>query len=117
MAFSKVRKYQKDWTELAKTVTSRGAEMDDKEKLGIKLFLKQLANEYYDLELLSKGVVDTGKQKQAMEAAKDFRTKVRAIDDSITIGASLDKFNEIYPDTAKDLSLFLELLQDVPDEL
>jgi len=117
LAFSKVRKYQKDWDKLADSVKTRGNDMDDKEKLGIKLFLKQLSNEYYDMELLTTGVVDADKKSQAISVAKDLRAKVRAIDDSITVGASLDKFQELYPETKKELSQFFELLQDVPDEL
>lgn len=117
MAFSKLQKYQKDWDKLADTVKTRGNEMDDKEKLGIKLFLKQLSNEYYDLELLTRGVLDAEKKEKALAVAKDFRSKVRAIDDSITIGASLDTFQSLYPTTASDLSTFFTLLQDVPDEL
>ena len=51
MAFSKLLKYQKEWSNLADSVKTRGSEMDEKEVLGVKFFLKQLANEYYDMEV------------------------------------------------------------------
>jgi len=53
LAFSKVLKFQKEWHSLADSVSARKSEMDQKEILGIKLFLKQLANEYYDMEVAS----------------------------------------------------------------
>ena len=116
MAFSKVLKYQKDWRTLADSVKVRRAEMDEKEVLGIKLFLKQLANEYYDMELLSKGILDPGKAEQAKVLAKKFRTEIRECDDSASAG-NLEKITENYSSSAKDISDFLELLQDVPDEI
>lgn len=42
-------------------VQKRSAEMDQQEVLGLKLFFKQLANEYYDMELLTKGIQDKDK--------------------------------------------------------
>ena len=47
------------------TVAKRSAEMDQKEVLGLKLFLKQLANEYYDMELLTRGIQDETKVASA----------------------------------------------------
>ena len=74
MAFSKILKYQvwqydllcaycfttiylniivqSDWTKLADTIKTRNTEIDENEVLNIKRFLKQLANEYEDMELL-----------------------------------------------------------------
>lgn len=52
MAFSKISKFQKDWKVLAESLEKRNlAEIDEKELLSIKFFLKQLANEYYDMEV------------------------------------------------------------------
>lgn len=52
MAFAKVQKYQKEWDKLAESVKKRGAaDVDEKEIISIKFFLKQLANEYFDMEV------------------------------------------------------------------
>eukprot|EP00607_Mallomonas_marina_P008146 CAMPEP_0182425110 /NCGR_PEP_ID=MMETSP1167-20130531/11439_1 /TAXON_ID=2988 /ORGANISM="Mallomonas Sp, Strain CCMP3275" /LENGTH=171 /DNA_ID=CAMNT_0024605475 /DNA_START=126 /DNA_END=641 /DNA_ORIENTATION=- len=116
LAFSKVQKFQADWKTVANSVKERGDKMDTKEILNIKAFLKQLANEYYDLDLLTQSISDPVKVNQAKSLAKEFRVKIRECDDSATAG-SLQKINENYPVTNKLLNDFLVLLQDVPDEL
>ena len=116
LAFSKVVKFQKDWDALAKSVESRGNQMDDKEILAIKLFLKQLANEYYDMDLLVSGVLDPKKAAEAKAIAKDFRSLIRQCDDAASDG-NLKKILEVYPKTSAELKDFLALLQDVPDEI
>jgi hypothetical protein len=68
------------------------------------------------MELLAKGITDPQKAKQAKELAKSFRTKVRECDDAATKG-DIAKIQENYVTTAGQLTTFLELLQDVPDEL
>jgi hypothetical protein len=50
-AFSKLLKYQKDWSAISTSAQKRGSEMDSQEILSIKRFLKALANEYYDMEV------------------------------------------------------------------
>ena len=52
LAFSKLIKYQKDWNDLASSIEKRKDEIDDKEIINIKFFLKQLANEYFDMEVV-----------------------------------------------------------------
>ena len=116
MAQSKLIKYQNEWNKVANSVKTRGNDMDLKEQLGLKQFLKQLANEYYDMELLTKGIVDTNKKEQAKLIATDFRTKIRECDDAITDG-NINKITDIYPVTSKELKDFFLLLQDIPDEL
>jgi len=116
LAFQKVIKYQKDWKLLAEGLRPRVAEVDSKEALNIKTFLKQLANEYYDLEILSKSISDPAKAKVAMELAKDFRAQMRANDDAATAG-NIQKIVDSYPSTAKDLQDFLDLTSDIPDEI
>ena len=90
--------------------------MDEKEVLGLKFFLKQLSNEYYDMELLSTGIVDKAKASEALEIAKGFRKNIRACDDAASAG-NIGLITEKYPSTSQQLKTFLELLQDVPDEL
>lgn len=90
--------------------------MDDKELMAIKVFLKQLANEYNDLIVLSNGIVDGEKRTQAKDLAKVFRVQIRECDDAVSAG-NLGKILENYPVTAKELNTFLEFLQDVPDEI
>ena len=122
MAFSKLLKYKSEWTKLADTVknrvasTSTDTKIDDKEITGIKIFLKQLANEYYDMDLLSKGIVDSTKVARAKEIAKDFRAKIRECDDSASNG-NLNKIVENYPITSGEIQEFIDLMNDVPDEL
>lgn len=57
MAFMKIAKYQNDWKALAESVEKRKAEIDAKEIISIKFFLKQLANEYYDMEVFSSYII------------------------------------------------------------
>lgn len=116
MAFSKILKYQKDWNNLAATVKSRSAEMSQQEVLGMKAFLKQLANEYRDMQLLGTGITDKDKQQQSMEVAKEFRKIIRECDDAASDN-NFNKIMELYPRSAELLDSFLALLQDVPDEL
>jgi hypothetical protein len=116
VAFQKVIKYQKDWRVLTESIKPRVAEVEGKEVTAIKVILKQLANEYYDLELLSKSITDPDKAAAALALAKDFRVQMRANDDAATAG-NIQKIVDSYPSTAKDLSDFLDLLSDVPDEI
>jgi len=116
MAFSKVLKYQTEWDKLAGSIKARSTEIDEQETQGIKIFLKQLANEYGDLELLSKGILDPTKAETAKSIAKTFRKQIRECDDAAS-ERNFAKILEIYPATAKELSDFLGLLQDVPDEI
>ena len=116
LAFQKVIKYQKDWKLLVDALRPRVAEVESKEALNIKTFLKQLANEYYDLEVLSKSISDPAKAKLAMDLAKDFRAQMRANDDAASAG-NIQKIVDSYPSTAKDLQDFLDLTSDVPDEI
>ena len=116
LAYSKIVKYQKDWDDLAKSVQNRGDQMDEKEVLAIKLFLKQLANEYYDMDLLISGILDPTKASEAKSLAKDFRTLIRQCDNAASDG-NLNKIVEVYPKTSNELKDFLALLQDVPDEI
>ena len=143
MAFSKIKKFQADWKVLADSLSTRQNDVDDREIISIKFFLKQLANEYYDMEvyyfrsydvlskiflspsivtvtqLLGKGISDPQKSAEALKLAKDFRAKIRECDDSSSksIKEGLDKITQNYPVTSKELSSFFELMQDVPDEL
>ena len=90
--------------------------MTEQEILGIKAFLKQLANEYSDMDLLSKGIIDPKQAEEARAVGKEFRKLIRACDDAASEG-NLDKILELYPKTADLLNKFLVYLQDVPDEL
>lgn len=116
MAFSKLLKYQSDWKKLSDNLASRDYNIPEPEILNTKLFLKQLANEYYDMELLVKGITDPTKAVKAKEIMKDFRNKIRECDDAASNG-NVAKIGENYPVTSSELNEFLGLLQDVPDEL
>jgi hypothetical protein len=90
--------------------------MDDKEILAAKAFMKSLANEYRDMELLSTGILDAGKAEEARDTAKAFRKVVRACDDAAT-NSDMKKVAELYPESASLMDKYLGFLQDVPDEL
>lgn len=117
IAFQKVLKYQKDWKTVTEALKPRDlAKVEGPEVTAIKVLLKQLANEYYDLELLSKSITDPAKASAALDLAKDFRVRMRANDDAATAG-NLQAIVDSYPATAKDLTDFFDLLNDVPDEI
>ena len=103
LAFSKLLKYQKEWTKLTENMKGRTVQMDDKEIVGTKLFLKQLANEYNDMTLLSKSILDSTKAEKAKDIAKDFRTRVRDCDDAMTNGDT-SKIIDNYPSTTNNES-------------
>ncbi|KAJ1431610.1 hypothetical protein B484DRAFT_430215 [Ochromonadaceae sp. CCMP2298] len=116
LAFSKILKYQGDWKKLAATITSRPTEMDDKEILAAKAFMKSLANEYRDMELLSTGIMDKDKAQEARDTAKEFRKVVRACDDAAT-DSNMKKVAELYPESALLMDKYLGFLQDIPADL
>jgi hypothetical protein len=90
--------------------------LSEQEVLGIKAFLKALANEYGDLELLSGGIQDDTRKKAAITDAKEFRKLIRQCDDAASAG-DFNKINKLYPVTAALLNSVLSSMQDVPDEL
>ena len=51
LAFQKVAKAQKEWKRFVETAEQRKNDIDDAEITRIKSYLKQLANEYYDMEV------------------------------------------------------------------
>ena len=114
--FLSFHSFQGEWDKLAGSVKNREKEIDEKEVLSIKVFLKQLANEFYDMELLSKSINDPVKQKDAKEIAKVFRLEIRECDDAAGKG-NIAKIIELYPKTATELKDFFGLMQDVPDEI
>lgn len=50
---------------------------------------------------------------------KDFKVKVRECDDALTNGENggFQRILDNYPSTSKEISDFLVLMQDIPDEL
>lgn len=62
------------------------------------------------------GMTDESKVTKAKEIAVDFRKKIRECDDA----ASNNNFNKIienYQVTSKEMNDFIDLMNDVPDEL
>ena len=107
---------QNDWDVLAKSIAPRQDSIDTAELLNIKYFFKQLANEYYDMDLLLSSINDPTKRAEAKALAKSFRENIRACDDAAS-DSNVKKILEIYPKSANQLKTFFLLLQDVPDEL
>eukprot|EP01038_Epipyxis_sp_PR26KG_P014936 gene14936-20092_t len=116
IAFSKVIKFKNDWKQVIETIKSRQSDLTDVEVQNIKIFLKQLANEYGDMDLLSRSITDQDKAVKARTIAKDFRKQIRACDDAIS-EKQFNKVIEVYPATEKQLTEYLDLLSDVPDEI
>lgn len=119
LSFQKVTKAQKEWKRFAESVELRKNEIDDAEITQMKSYLKQLANEYYDMELLAKGIPDKEKSTKAIELAKDFRVKIRECDDaaSRSVRDAVVKITANFPSTYEELETFFQLMSDVPDEL
>lgn len=84
--------------------------------LGTKFFLKSLASEYLDMELLAMGITDREKAAKAILTAKQFRTSVRACDNAV-MEQDIDKVLDHFRTSSVLLKDFLELLQDVPQDL
>lgn len=99
------------------SVKTRDNALDEREVLNVKFFLKQLSNEYYDMELLSKSINEPSTQKQAIEVAKSFRQKFRNLDKEIFDSNPKDLLVNADAEVTKDFTDFFALLQDVPDEL
>lgn len=107
---------QKDWQDVMKRVLSLKEELPKDERSNVKVFMKRLANEYFDMELLSKSIQDKSKAEQAIQIAKDIRGKARECDDAISAN-NYKKLEELNPMVTKAFQDFFETLNDVPDEL
>ena len=113
---SRIYLLKKNWNTLGETVRLRSNEFTTEEVLGLKSFLKLLANEYSDMELLSTGIQDKTKATQAIAAAKEFRKIVRECDNAAS-DRDFKSIIEKYPKTVELLNTFLDSMKDVPDEL
>jgi hypothetical protein len=82
----------------------------------MKFFLRQLANEYSDMELLSSSIGDKSKAQDAINLAKEFRATIRACDEA-TKARDFDKVLVLHAQSADQLKRYLGYLHDVPDEL
>ena len=80
------------------------------------MFLRSLASEYQDMELLSRGIQDSNNAAEAISAAKEFRRLVRDCDDAVS-SRDLKKVIELYPKTTELFDKYLGYLQDIPSEL
>lgn len=116
MAFQKLVKYQKDLDNVADSVKKRGSEMDNMEIQQLKIFMKQLANEYGDMEYLARGISSEKDREAAKAAGKGLREAARAVDKGLSDGKT-DILTDNYPAMKKQIADFFALLSDVPDEL
>ena len=116
MAFQKLVKFQKDLDNVADSVKKRGSEMDNAEIQQLKIFMKQLANEYGDMEFLARGI-NSGTDREAAKAVgKNLRISAREVDNALSDGKT-SVLIENYPAMKKQIADFFALLSDVPDEL
>lgn len=116
MAFQKLVKYQKDLDNVADSVKKRGSEMDNMEIQQLKIFMKQIANEYGDMEFLARGIGSEKDREAAKATGKDLRECARAVDKGLGEGKT-EILTDKYPAMKKDIADFFALLSDVPDEL
>ena len=116
VAFQKLVKYQKDLDNVGESVKKRGAEMDNMEIQTLKIFMKQLANEYGDMEFLTRSINSEKDKEAAKQIGKDLRVVAREVDKALSDGR-VERLAEEYPKMKKMVSDFLAYLSDVPDEL
>ncbi len=116
MAFQKLVKFQKDLDNVAGSARTRGSEMDNGEIQQLKIFMKQLSNEYSDMEFLAKGIGSESDREAAKKVGKELRAVAREVDNALSDGKT-EVLTEKYPVMKKQISDFLQYLQDVPDEL
>lgn len=116
IAFQKLVKFQKDLDGVAKSAKERGSEMDNMEIQTLKIFMKQLANEYGDMEFLSRSINSEKDREAAKQIGKDLRIVAREVDKALSDG-KVEVLSEKYPEMKKMVSDFLDYLSDVPDEL
>jgi len=113
--FSAVLAAQRDWHAIAKRLQEGGSDVSDKEWQNISLFLRKLYGASDDMAAMAKGLSGSS-QQSATKLVKDFRAAVKAADPDINkkdAAGTLKAYNE----TIKMLNDFLELFNDVPDEL
>ena len=116
MAFQKLVKFQKDLDNVADSVKKRGSEMDNMEIQQLKIFMKQLANEYSDMEFLSRGINSEKDRDTAKSVGKSLREEAREVDKALSDGKT-SILTDKYPAMKKQIADFFALLSDVPDEL
>ena len=116
VAFQKLVKYQKDLDSVAESVKKRGSEMDNTEIQTLKIFMKQLANEYGDMEFLSRSINSEKDREAAKQIGKDLRVAAREVDKALS-DQKVEVLTEKYPVMKKMVADFLAYLSDVPDEL
>jgi hypothetical protein len=90
--------------------------MSDREVLDTKAFLRQLSNEYLDMEYLSKSIADKTKASDAINVAKEFRNTVRSAEKAMS-DRNFPAVLEFYGQSNNLINQYLADLQDVPDEL
>lgn len=106
----------------------RNAEIEEKEWDALGLFLRKLYDEGNDMSFLARNL-DSSKKSKTKELADTFRSTVKEADrptrqrDRRALVAAFDEsagevFDRVNFDRGAGLlDAFLELLQDVPDEL
>ena len=99
------------------SVKSRETPLDDREVINSKFFFKQLANEYYDMDLLSNSIIDSKKKDEARLLSKDFRSTLRELDNTASDGSLNKHIIDADKVISKEFKDFFDLLSDVPDEL
>ena len=89
-------KFQKDLDNVAESAKKRGNEMDNMEIQTLKIFMKQLANEYGDMEFLSRSINSEKDKEAAKQIGKDLRVVAREVDKALSDGR-VERLAEEYP--------------------
>lgn len=108
---------QDDWRKLVDSIKNRDSALDDREVINSKFFFKQLANEYYDMDLLSNSINSPEEKAKAKSLAKTFRQTFRDLDDTASDGNINKHILDAEKVVENEFQVFFALLNDVPDEL
>uniref|UniRef100_A0A7S3NJV4 Uncharacterized protein n=1 Tax=Aureoumbra lagunensis TaxID=44058 RepID=A0A7S3NJV4_9STRA len=113
--FDRFIKVQSEWNRFGSRLKDESQVIDAKEWEAVGLFLRKLYDEGEDMIFITQNL-DKTKQNAAKEIATRFRSSVKGADKPVR---EQDRPVVIYAynETSALMRSFLELLQDVPDEL
>lgn len=112
--FSSVLAAQRDWAAIAKRVQD-GSDVSDKEWQNIAFFLRRLYGAGDDMAGMAKGLSPSA-QPGAVALIKSFKAAVKTTDPAV-VAHDAAAVAKAYKETNRMLDEFLELFNDVPDEL
>ncbi|CAM9421880.1 unnamed protein product [Phaeothamnion confervicola] len=113
--FLNVLNAQRDWVALGKTVAERKGELSESEWKNVQLFLRKFYQACDDMAFMAKGLAAPLK-KEALSLIDAMKKEVKAADKPAAARDD-DGFLAAQSSVASKLDIFLQLFNDVPDEL